>query len=68
MYDYQPSENDVQPMRAWLAVMEKGHLNLTRYENLDSLLNLRIVRYIRHSVFCAGIFRNSSGSVVICQF
>ncbi|CAC5426030.1 RRP12 [Mytilus coruscus] len=32
MYDYQPSENDVQPMRAWLAVMEKGHINLTRLD------------------------------------
>ena len=30
LYDYQPSENDVQPMRAWLAVLEKGHTNLSR--------------------------------------
>ena len=32
LYDYQPSENDVQPMRAWLAVLEKGHTNLSRLD------------------------------------
>ncbi|ESO86543.1 hypothetical protein LOTGIDRAFT_128850 [Lottia gigantea] len=30
LYDYQPSEHDSQPMRAWLAVMEKAHVNLVR--------------------------------------
>ena len=31
LYDYQPGENDVQPMQAWLAVMEAAHTNLARY-------------------------------------
>lgn len=31
LYDYQPSDNDVQPMKAWLAVMEAAHKNLARY-------------------------------------
>ena len=30
LYDYQPGENDVQPMQAWLAVMQAAHVNLTR--------------------------------------
>lgn len=30
LYDYQPSDNDVQPMKAWLAVMEVAHKNLAR--------------------------------------
>ncbi|XP_070541212.1 RRP12-like protein [Ptychodera flava] len=32
LYDYQPSENDVQPSLAWLAVMEKAHNNLQRVD------------------------------------
>ncbi|KAK6185603.1 hypothetical protein SNE40_007802 [Patella caerulea] len=32
LYDYQPSEHDSQPMRAWLAVMEKAHVNLARID------------------------------------
>ncbi|XP_022336615.2 RRP12-like protein isoform X1 [Crassostrea virginica] len=32
LYDYQPSDNDVQPMKAWLAVMEVAHKNLARLE------------------------------------
>ncbi len=34
LYDYQPRENDVQPMGAWLTVMEHAHINLTRYAPL----------------------------------
>ena len=30
LYDYQPGENDVQPIQAWLAVMQVAHVNLTR--------------------------------------
>ncbi|XP_010972684.3 RRP12-like protein [Camelus dromedarius] len=30
LYDYVPSENDLQPMLAWLKVMEKAHINLVR--------------------------------------
>ncbi|XP_033632668.1 RRP12-like protein [Asterias rubens] len=32
LYDYQPGENDVQPMQAWLAVMEAAHTNLARLD------------------------------------
>ncbi|XP_069140254.1 RRP12-like protein [Argopecten irradians] len=32
LYDYQPSENDVQPMQAWMTVMEKAHNNLVRLD------------------------------------
>ncbi|XP_052773393.1 RRP12-like protein [Mya arenaria] len=37
LYDYQPSENDVQPTQAWLVVMETAHINLAR---LDAALCL----------------------------
>ncbi|XP_041369339.1 RRP12-like protein [Gigantopelta aegis] len=30
LYDYQPSENDSQPVQAWLAVMETAHVTLHR--------------------------------------
>ncbi|KFO34874.1 RRP12-like protein isoform X2 [Fukomys damarensis] len=30
LYDYLPSENDLQPLLAWLKVMEKAHINLVR--------------------------------------
>ncbi|XP_004268448.2 RRP12-like protein isoform X1 [Orcinus orca] len=30
LYDYIPSENDLQPLLAWLKVMEKAHINLVR--------------------------------------
>ena len=33
MYEYLPGGNDVQPMAAWLAVMEKAHVNLSMYVN-----------------------------------
>ncbi|KAG5831684.1 hypothetical protein ANANG_G00306350 [Anguilla anguilla] len=29
LYDYLPSENDLQPLLAWLAVMEKAHVHLS---------------------------------------
>uniref|UniRef100_A0A5F9C4Q0 Ribosomal RNA processing 12 homolog n=1 Tax=Oryctolagus cuniculus TaxID=9986 RepID=A0A5F9C4Q0_RABIT len=32
LYDYVPSENDLQPMLAWLKVMEKAHINLVRLQ------------------------------------
>ncbi|XP_064601005.1 RRP12-like protein [Liolophura sinensis] len=28
LYEYEPSAGDVQPMRAWLALMEEGHVRL----------------------------------------
>ncbi|XP_063291043.1 RRP12-like protein isoform X1 [Pelobates fuscus] len=30
LFDYLPNENDLQPLLAWLAVMEKAHINLSR--------------------------------------
>ena len=33
MYEYLPGGSDVQPMAAWLAVMEKAHVNLSMYVN-----------------------------------
>ncbi|KAL8187480.1 UNVERIFIED_CONTAM: pre-rRNA processing protein [Gekko kuhli] len=30
LYDYVPSEGDLQPLLAWLAVMERAHVNLAR--------------------------------------
>ena len=33
MYEYLPGSSDVQPMAAWLAVMEKAHVNLSMYVN-----------------------------------
>lgn len=30
LYDYVPSENDLQPLLAWIAVMEKAHVHLSR--------------------------------------
>uniref|UniRef100_A0A8C5ATW7 Ribosomal RNA processing 12 homolog n=1 Tax=Gadus morhua TaxID=8049 RepID=A0A8C5ATW7_GADMO len=36
LYDYLPSENDLQPLLAWLAVMEKAHVHLA---GLQSSLN-----------------------------
>uniref|UniRef100_A0A8C3S995 Ribosomal RNA processing 12 homolog n=1 Tax=Chelydra serpentina TaxID=8475 RepID=A0A8C3S995_CHESE len=32
LHDYMPSENDLQPLLAWLAVMEKAHSNLARLQ------------------------------------
>ncbi|XP_028651485.1 RRP12-like protein [Erpetoichthys calabaricus] len=33
LYDYLPSENDLQPMLAWLTVMEKAHIHLSSIQN-----------------------------------
>ncbi|XP_068114238.1 RRP12-like protein [Hyperolius riggenbachi] len=33
LYDYLPNENDLQPLLAWLAVMEKAHVNLARLQS-----------------------------------
>ncbi|XP_056384885.1 RRP12-like protein [Hyla sarda] len=33
LYDYLPNENDLQPLLAWLAVMEKAHVNLSRLQS-----------------------------------
>ncbi|XP_059803243.1 RRP12-like protein [Hypanus sabinus] len=40
LYDYLPSVNDLQPMLAWLTVMEKAHINLSRLQGLLSLAHL----------------------------
>ncbi|XP_036351807.2 RRP12-like protein [Ochotona princeps] len=32
LYDYIPSENDLQPLLAWLKVMEQAHINLVRLQ------------------------------------
>ncbi|XP_040291346.1 RRP12-like protein isoform X1 [Bufo bufo] len=33
LYDYLPNENDLQPLLAWLAVMEQAHVNLSRLQS-----------------------------------
>uniref|UniRef100_W5M895 Ribosomal RNA processing 12 homolog n=1 Tax=Lepisosteus oculatus TaxID=7918 RepID=W5M895_LEPOC len=33
LYDYLPSENDLQPLLAWLAVMEKAHMHLSSLQS-----------------------------------
>ncbi|KAF3708264.1 RRP12-like protein [Channa argus] len=40
LYDYLPSENDLQPMLAWLAVMEKAHVHLASLQSSLSLGHL----------------------------
>lgn len=40
LYDYLPSENDLQPLLAWLAVMEKAHIHLARLQSSLSLGHL----------------------------
>ncbi|MEE6486153.1 hypothetical protein FKM82_014528 [Ascaphus truei] len=40
LYDYLPSENDLQPLSAWLAVMEKAHVNLSRLQGELCLAHL----------------------------
>ncbi|XP_063163096.1 RRP12-like protein [Candoia aspera] len=32
LYDYVPHENDLQPLLAWLAVMERAHVNLAKLQ------------------------------------
>lgn len=40
LYDYLPSENDLQPLLAWLAVMEKAHVHLSGLQSSLSLGHL----------------------------
>ncbi|XP_047458867.1 RRP12-like protein [Mugil cephalus] len=40
LYDYVPSENDLQPLLAWLAVMEKAHVHLASLQSSLSLGHL----------------------------
>ncbi|GAA6107350.1 RRP12-like protein [Tachysurus ichikawai] len=40
LYDYIPSENDLQPLLAWLAVMEKAHVHLSSLQSSLSLGHL----------------------------
>ncbi|XP_018428299.1 PREDICTED: RRP12-like protein isoform X1 [Nanorana parkeri] len=40
LYDYLPNENDLQPLLAWLTVMEKAHINLSRLQSDLSLGHL----------------------------
>ncbi|XP_051935458.1 RRP12-like protein isoform X1 [Hippocampus zosterae] len=40
LYDYLPSENDLQPLLAWLAVMEKAHVHLACLQSSLSLGHL----------------------------
>ncbi|CAL9687917.1 unnamed protein product [Knipowitschia caucasica] len=50
LYDYLPSENDLQPLLAWLAVMEKAHVHLS---SLQSSLGLgHLPRLFSAAVSC----------------
>uniref|UniRef100_A0A665UWY0 Uncharacterized protein n=1 Tax=Echeneis naucrates TaxID=173247 RepID=A0A665UWY0_ECHNA len=50
LYDYLPSENDLQPLLAWLAVMEKAHTHLA---GLQSSLSLgHLPRFFSASMSC----------------
>uniref|UniRef100_A0A4W3IP71 Ribosomal RNA processing 12 homolog n=1 Tax=Callorhinchus milii TaxID=7868 RepID=A0A4W3IP71_CALMI len=40
LYDYLPNEKDLQPMLAWLAVLEKAHINLFRLQSSLCLAHL----------------------------
>nr|XP_057914344.1 RRP12-like protein isoform X2 [Doryrhamphus excisus] len=40
LYDYLPSESDLQPLLAWLAVMEKAHIHLASLQSSLSLGHL----------------------------
>uniref|UniRef100_A0A7N8XT35 Ribosomal RNA processing 12 homolog n=1 Tax=Mastacembelus armatus TaxID=205130 RepID=A0A7N8XT35_9TELE len=40
LYDYLPSESDLQPLLAWLAVMEKAHVHLASLQSSLSLGHL----------------------------
>nr|XP_032825258.1 RRP12-like protein [Petromyzon marinus] len=50
LYDYLPSMNDVQPMLAWLAVMESAHVNLARLNGKLCLSHLP--RLVNSSMNC----------------
>uniref|UniRef100_H3DGH8 Ribosomal RNA processing 12 homolog n=1 Tax=Tetraodon nigroviridis TaxID=99883 RepID=H3DGH8_TETNG len=50
LYDYLPSENDLQPLLAWLAVMEKAHIHLA---SLQSSLGLgHLPRFFSATMSC----------------
>ncbi|XP_029690750.1 RRP12-like protein [Takifugu rubripes] len=50
LYDYLPSENDLQPLLAWLAVMEKAHIHLA---SLQSSLGLgHLPRFFSAAMSC----------------
>ncbi|KAE8280602.1 RRP12-like protein [Larimichthys crocea] len=40
LYDYLPSDNDLQPLLAWLSVMEKAHVHLASLQSSLSLGHL----------------------------
>ncbi|KAL3864637.1 hypothetical protein ACJMK2_006302, partial [Sinanodonta woodiana] len=50
LYDYQPSENDLQPMHAWLTVMESAHVNLIRLD--EKLAVSHLPRMISSAMTC----------------
>ncbi|CAH6957346.1 RRP12-like protein [Phodopus roborovskii] len=50
LYDYVPSENDLQPLLAWLKVMEKAHINLVRMQRDLGLGHL--ARFFGTAVTC----------------
>ncbi|XP_003479611.1 RRP12-like protein [Cavia porcellus] len=50
LYDYLPSENDLQPLLAWLKVMEKAHINLVRLQRDLGLGHL--ARFFRTAMSC----------------
>ncbi|XP_021071760.1 RRP12-like protein [Mus pahari] len=50
LYDYIPSENDLQPLLAWLKVMEKAHINLVRLQRDLGLGHL--ARFFGTAVTC----------------
>ncbi|XP_041517179.1 RRP12-like protein [Microtus oregoni] len=50
LYDYVPSENDLQPLLAWLKVMEKAHINLVRLQRDLGLGHL--ARFFGMAVTC----------------
>ncbi|XP_067909346.1 RRP12-like protein [Heterodontus francisci] len=50
LYDYLPSVNDLQPVLAWLTVMEKAHLNLCRLQG--SLCLAHLPRLFSTAVTC----------------
>jgi len=45
LYEHRPSDVDVQPTEAWLAVMEQAHCNMSRLFTPNYLLyNCRLFR------------------------
>ncbi|XP_060097818.1 RRP12-like protein [Heteronotia binoei] len=52
LYDYMPGEGDLQPLLAWLAVMERAHINLARLQwelcwaHLSRLFSATIVTFL----------------------